>query len=215
MKKFFAGLVPADGIDEVLRAPHIRATAVVGGTPLQCADIRALVRQAQEADELLAVDARGLGAGALAGVPALRLGAAAAIFDTGKNDPLVLVSTQDEVQASEFAVLQARATKLLAEEYEERLAEARSLWKAVSGNARALAAYLSCHPAVATVSWPGRKDNPSFEVAARTLEGGFGPLLDWQLRGQSGWQRLTAQVHNGAAQVEELEAALAKCRKDS
>ena len=46
--------------------------------------------------------------------------------------------------------------------------------------AQAFAAYLSCHPAVAEVRYPGLKTDPSFAVAAQVLVGGFGPFISWR-----------------------------------
>jgi cystathionine beta-lyase/cystathionine gamma-synthase len=47
--------------------------------------------------------------------------------------------------------------------------------------ARAVAAYLSCHPKVARVSYPGLPDDPSHAAAASALHHGFGRLVDFAL----------------------------------
>lgn len=46
-------------------------------------------------------------------------------------------------------------------------------------NTQALAAYLVCHPKVREVRYPGIKTDPSFQVAATTLQHGFGPCVDF------------------------------------
>jgi O-acetylhomoserine (thiol)-lyase len=52
-----------------------------------------------------------------------------------------------------------------------------------SSNALAVAQYLSQHPAVAWVTYPGLPDDPSHEVAKRILDGGFGGLVAFGLKG--------------------------------
>lgn len=50
-------------------------------------------------------------------------------------------------------------------------------------HARALAEYLSCHPAVGHVFYPGLKEHCDHDVAATTLQHGFGPAVDFALQG--------------------------------
>ena len=64
-------------------------------------------------------------------------------------------------------------------------------WKAISDVAQVAANYLRCHPRVEAVRYPGLKQDASFEVAARTLTGGFGPLVDYRLHGDEAWQRVS------------------------
>ncbi|CAI9399684.1 MULTISPECIES: O-acetylhomoserine aminocarboxypropyltransferase/cysteine synthase family protein [Aestuariimicrobium] len=52
-----------------------------------------------------------------------------------------------------------------------------------SSNALAVAEYLSQHPAVAWVTYPGLPGDPSHEVAKRILDGGFGGLVAFGLKG--------------------------------
>ncbi|MGJ6981004.1 O-acetylhomoserine aminocarboxypropyltransferase/cysteine synthase family protein [Aestuariimicrobium soli] len=52
-----------------------------------------------------------------------------------------------------------------------------------SSNALAVAEYLSQHPAVAWVNYPGLPGDPSHEVAQRILDGGFGGLVAFGLKG--------------------------------
>ena len=53
----------------------------------------------------------------------------------------------------------------------------------MSRNAQALAEFLSDHPAVEDVLYPGLPDHPGHEVAARQMAGGFGGLLSFVVRG--------------------------------
>ena len=50
-------------------------------------------------------------------------------------------------------------------------------------HARAIAEYLSCHPLVGHVFYPGLVSHPDHDIAAQTLEHGFGPAIDWSLQG--------------------------------
>jgi cystathionine beta-lyase/cystathionine gamma-synthase len=54
--------------------------------------------------------------------------------------------------------------------------------ESASRNAEVVAAWLSQHPAVARVYYPGLSGHPSHAVAARVLEGGFGGMLAFDLK---------------------------------
>lgn len=53
----------------------------------------------------------------------------------------------------------------------------------MSRNAQAIATYLSGHPQVESVLYPGQTDHPGHAIAARQMTGGFGPLLSFVVRG--------------------------------
>jgi cystathionine gamma-synthase len=55
--------------------------------------------------------------------------------------------------------------------------------KTACANAAALADWLSHHPAVTRVIYPGRPDHPDHELAGRVLHGGFGNMLCFDLAG--------------------------------
>lgn len=55
-----------------------------------------------------------------------------------------------------------------------------------SANALALARFLERHPRVAWVSYPGLPSHPSHETAARYLDGGFGGVLTFGVKGAPG-----------------------------
>lgn len=52
-------------------------------------------------------------------------------------------------------------------------------------NARAVAEFLSGHPAVERVLYPGLPDHPGHAVAARQMRGGYGGMLSFQPRGDA------------------------------
>jgi O-acetylhomoserine (thiol)-lyase len=55
--------------------------------------------------------------------------------------------------------------------------------RAISENALAIARYLSEHPAVAWVRYPGLPSHPDHALAQRYLTGGFGGMLVFGLKG--------------------------------
>ena len=50
-------------------------------------------------------------------------------------------------------------------------------------NASALAEWLVAHPAVERVYYPGLKEHPGHEIAARQMRGGFGGMLSVRVKG--------------------------------
>ena len=76
--------------------------------------------------------------------------------------------------------------------------------------AQVVAAYLSCHPLVVAVSYPGLKANPSFKAAASQLTGGFGPVVDYRVRGAAAWERVRCDAGDPKAQVVSLEGRLSQ-----
>ena len=79
-------------------------------------------------------------------------------------------------------------------------------YRVTSDAAQVVACYLRCHPKVECVRYPGLKDDPSFPVASVTLQGGFGPIVDYQVAGV--WQRFEATEDDVRTQVMALEEAL-------
>lgn len=53
----------------------------------------------------------------------------------------------------------------------------------MSSNAMALAQYLADHPKVETVMYPGLADHPGHEIAVRQMQGGFGGLMSFVVKG--------------------------------
>ncbi|MBQ9006341.1 MAG: PLP-dependent transferase [Atopobiaceae bacterium] len=79
-------------------------------------------------------------------------------------------------------------------------------WRVVSDVAQVVANYLRCHPRVEVVRYPGLKSDPLFEQAARTLVGGFGPVVCYQAEGE--WHRLECGPRDAKELILELEARL-------
>lgn len=55
----------------------------------------------------------------------------------------------------------------------------------MSSNAQALAEYLSDHPAVEAVLYPGLPTHVGHELAQQQMKGGFGPLLSFVVKGEA------------------------------
>ena len=55
----------------------------------------------------------------------------------------------------------------------------------MSQNAQKLAEYLSDHPAVETVLYPGLPSHPGHDLACAQMTGGFGPLLSFVVKGDA------------------------------
>lgn len=183
---------------------------VLGGMPVRCADVRLLGRGAREEGRALVVDNGGAG---FAGCPAVRLGAHVSIEPMGEGTALVGVS-RDVGQVLTAAVAAFEKLPVPSEDVCEGLLASvpkrEALWHVTSDAAQAVAAYLSCHPRVVELRYPGLKTDPSFEVAARTLTGGFGSWVDYRVYGADSCQRYTATTDNPRAQVLCLEDVLAR-----
>lgn len=66
---------------------------------------------------------------------------------------------------------------------ERGLATLELRMRAASDNAWKLADWLTDQPGVSRVWYPARADHPDYELAARVLQGGFGPMLCFELDG--------------------------------
>ncbi len=84
----------------------------------------------------------------------------------------------------------------------------RERWRAVSDAAQVVACYLACHPRVAQVRYPGLRDDPDFDLAARTLVGGFGPRVAYRVAAERDWRLWEADGRDARDQVMELETTL-------
>ena len=186
----------------------------LGGDPLRCDDVRAQARRAAcEPAALLACD------NSLAtsfGCAASRLGADVVVESlwrsVGEKGLCVvslseracglgwLVSAIDGLPGADEATL-SRVTGTLAGFDERRRHE--------NDNAQVVAAYLRCHPRVREVRYPGIKSDASHEVAARQLQNGFGPCVDY-VAGDGGWHRVACDDGDALELVMGLEQRIAR-----
>lgn len=182
----------------------VRRMAPLDGMPVRCNDLREAGRSARERGEVLVVDVTVPG---LFCCDALRLGAHVCVMEL--DEDLSLIALSRDARAVLPSALQALDTLPLASRGElghaTELLEAQvAHWRAVSDVAQVVAAYLRCHPIVEDVRYPGLRGDPSYEVAARTLQRGFGPLVDY-LTNDGTWHRFAATARDAREQVIELE----------
>ena len=160
---------------------------ILGEVPVSCADVRSMAKEARGEGEVLAVDltlVRGVGC------PALRLGAHLVSFEICEGAYVACVSRdapQDTTQA--LNSLQAACDEECAL-VGERLTTLALEHRKASDVAQVVAHYLACHPKVERVAYPGLKSDPSYRVAAQTLESGFGGVVDYLVLGSCAWERL-------------------------
>ena len=83
-------------------------------------------------------------------------------------------------------------------------------WRARSDAAQVLASYLSCHPRVAVVRYPGLTADAAYREASSRLRCGFGPWVDVLLADCAQWWRIDVGDGDAVAWVTRLEELLAK-----
>lgn len=193
------GLRPAQG--SWLVAP-------LAGAPVCCLDVRSLGKRARALDKALIVDDSLPGA---CGCAAVRLGAHAAYMVLGERLCLVAVARDAEHVLPGVCGRLERLSRSEGAEpavLGETLAERARAWQAQSDAAQVVASYLRCHPQVHELRYPGLKGDPSFAVAARTLQRGFGPFIDWRAHSSSDWSRIVCTADDSRTQIIALERAL-------
>lgn len=204
-------LPPARALAAALGAEgEVGLAQVLDGSPVRCLDLRELGRQARAAGRPLVVDATPTG---LRGCASVRLGAQLALLSLDETSCALAVSKDAErVLPGLVARLDQlpRMTGEAAASAFEWLAAEAMLWDTRSDAAQVIAAYLRCHPKVAQLRYPGLREDPSFEVAARTLQHGFGPLIDLRLVSDGGWRRISCSAGDVREQVMALEDELAR-----
>ena len=174
------------------------------GMPVACADVRRLAAEAHEQCLGAACDLSLVGAAC----EAVRLGADVAFVGVGFSDEMLVWVARGENDVPD-AARELLSSGRAAGETELALLDQRAReWRASSDAAQVVASYLVCHPRVDSVAYPGLRSDPSYEVASRTLENGFGPLVDVKLAGEDAWHRVTCTADDPLEQVMRLETLL-------
>lgn len=156
-------------------------TTPLAGDPIACTDLRGWGRRVREEARVLVVKNDLVGC---VGCAAVRLGAHVSVEEAEEGVTLVGASRDAE---GALPGLSARLSELPAVDGETSarllaaLAPREAAWRHASDVAQVVAAYALCHPRVLHVWYPGLRRDASFEVAARTLGGGFGPIVDLEL----------------------------------
>ena len=173
--------------------------------PIGCVDIRALGELARQRHAALVVDDTIPG---VEGCATVRLGAHVAYVELADGLCLVAVSRDAE---RVLEGISARLSELPQAEGEQLdkaiklIQDAAQEWRQVSDVAQVVASYLTCHPRVAEVRYPGLKADPAFATAARTLQRGFGPVVDVRLVGEQQWHRCNCFAEDPRTSVMRLE----------
>ena len=183
-----------------------RIVAPLSGVPVHVEDLRERGEEARREGWALVADVAWGGPDSCA---AERLGAHLSV--TQLSPELCLLALARDVRAA-LPEVDSWLTALSYDVQEEGVAcamaaEADGRWHASSDEAQVVASYLRCHPQVCAVRYPGLRVDPSFAVAARILQGGFGPLVDYRLDDGS-WRRVICHGDDPRATVELLEKQL-------
>lgn len=176
--------------------------------PIVCNDVKAQAAEARGEGKVVMADVSAYGP---EGCPAVRLGAHVSVM--GISEGLCVVAVSKDA----FRALQGLRTwldeRVTADEAHCSLAvrvldrEARR-WHLSSDAAQVVASYLRCHPKVEELRYPGLKQDPSFAVAARTLQQGFGLRVDYCLVGSGEWRSIVCDSADPHDQVLALEESL-------
>ena len=197
-------VVSKDELEGALAKGFSAPIAPLVGVPVVCADVRGLAAAGHERGVSVACDLSLVGAACAA----VRLGADVAFASaTDEGEMLVWVARGEQRVADAVRGLLSAGRE--AGDPELALLEQRTrMWRASSDAAQVVASYLVCHPRVERVAYPGLRSDPSYEIASRTLENGFGPLIDVRLVGEDSWRRITCTPDDPMAQVAWLEQRL-------
>ncbi|MCH3968161.1 MAG: PLP-dependent transferase [Atopobiaceae bacterium] len=210
-----AWLVDLSGVDEAVRAAGLDAALLLpvlgvapDGARVDVTDLPARSEASHAKGEPLVVDVSSVG---LSGCVACAHGADVAVcaLDGGgvaiglSRDALRAEVSRDIVwHLNDLPQLRLLETDL------ERSCRCH---RDGSDVAAVVARYLSCHPAVAAVSYPGLPADPSFPVASRVLAHGFGPLVLYRLAvaPDAGMTMLDCAGDSQKALIEALESRIA------
>ncbi|MCI2086297.1 MAG: PLP-dependent transferase [Olsenella sp.] len=174
------------------------------GVPVACADVRGLAAASHEQGVAVACDLSLVGAACAA----VRLGADVAFAPAADEGEMLVWVARGERGIADAARGLLSAGREAGDPELALLEQRARMWRASSDAAQVVASYLVCHPRVERVAYPGLRSDPSYEIASRTLENGFGPLVDVRLVGEGTWRRITCTPDDPLAQVALLEERL-------
>ena len=178
--------------------------------PIACAELRNLGAEARSAGTVLVVDNS---AATFAGCATVRLGAHVSVESFEEGHCLVGLSHDVErlfPHAAEVLASLPCSDDVALAAMADIMTEAEAYWHEASDAAQVVASYLACHPRVVRVSYPGLRQDASFEVAARTLTGGFGPFVAYATeKDPDRWHVLELGREDPRMRIMELEQDLA------
>lgn len=176
--------------------------------PIVCNDVKAQAAEARGKGKIVIADVTAYGP---EGCPAIRLGAHVSVMDIAEDLCVVAVSKDvSRVLSDVNAWFAEHATtdEVLLSCAAEALNREATSWHLSSDAAQVVASYLRCHPKVEELRYPGLRRDPSFAVAARTLQQGFGPRVDYRLVDSGEWRSVICGPSNPHDQVLALESGL-------
>ena len=172
---------------EALADLGVEFVSVLGGTPVACLDVRELAAAARASGNALAVDLTEVSG---VGCPALRLGAQLVSFSPDGVHAIVGASRDVPDQLRTVLDERSVAVGAAANWLDSAVDDLAERHRRSSDAAQVVAHYLVCHPGVSRVAYPGLRSDDSHEVAARTLQSGFGPRVSWLPAGGGAWSDL-------------------------
>lgn len=197
-------VVSKDELEGALAKGFSAPIEPLAGKPIACADVRELVAAAHEQGVAAVCDLSVVGTACAA----VRLGADVAFAPAAAAGTMLVWVARGEQRVAD-AVRGLLSAGCEAGDEEMALLEQRArAWRLSSDAAQVMASYLVCHPRVESVAYPGLRSDPSYEIASRTLENGFGPLVDVRLVGEDSWRRITCTPDDPMTQVAWLEQRL-------
>lgn len=199
-------VVSKDELEGALAKGFSAPIEPLAGKPIACADVRELVAAAHEQGMAAVCDLSVVGAACAA----VRLGADVAFASAAAAGTMLVWVARGEQSVADVARGLLSAGCEAGDEEMALLEQRARAWRLSSDAAQVMASYLVCHPRVESVAYPGLRSDASYEIASRTLENGFGPLVDVRLVGEDSWRRITCTASDPLAQVARLEGHLGK-----
>ena len=175
-------------INELRIKQGVRLVRVLGGRPIRCLNLRQAAGDARDRKEILVADNT---LPSSFGCAAARLGAHLTFEELDHivqkpGSGLLAVSVSHD--ALRYVTDLRRKLKEFRKPTPSELADLRrgledfdARRRAAFDCAQVAAYYLSCHPKVSHVYYPGLPNDPSFNVAAGILKNGFGSCVDFLL----------------------------------
>ncbi|SER40385.1 PLP-dependent transferase [Parafannyhessea umbonata] len=196
---------------ERLVSPLVRDLRIVSplyGTPIRCRDLKGEAERARQGGVALAADLSGLTS---LGCFAFVRGCDAMVEDLSPLGPrfgglcAIGVSkaflARHRIDADALVAGLPLAAEVDLAGLEDAVLAFDEKRRRSSDVAQVVATYLLCHPRVRRVWYPGIKGDDSFAAASNVLQGGFGPVVDFEAEGELASAALPTcvQLVSGAA----------------
>lgn len=207
LSSFLLSKEMAEAIVGGLVADGATLSYVLGGVPPRYVDVRVVAADAHAQGAVLVVDNS---ISTSFGCPAARLGADVVVESLDRLGlGITAVSLSWSCPQTVAEAVRARAGRC---HPMPGIEDAMLAWDVTRRHrndaAQVVAAYLSCHPCVEEVAYPGLTASPEHMSAASGLVGGFGPRVGYRVCGSADWLVHNADDRDAREQVLALEARL-------